>query len=384
MADFTTPQKQLKIAHVVTYCSVDGAYGGPVAVARNQVSELAKRGHDVELLAGWDGRAPLHLAGVKIGLFRAYSVYSKLRFATMVAPSLLFHLGRRVRGVDALHVHLARDLVTIPAAFISIISGTPTFVQTHGMIRPDSRLASRLIDFAVRWIFRRSVAQFVLTDEEECQVTTIEPGRTNVVHLANGIAASSSRPEWHEPPIVLFCSRLHPRKRVMAFVDMAEELLTNGADMRFVIHGPDGGDLDALNSRLNASKFSDSVTYKGPIDPERVQDTIRGCQLLVLPSLSEPYPMIVLEAMAVGCPAIITSDNGLAPVVGREIPVLVCDGSIPSLVGAVVQVLQSEDIWRNYCALSQGLVNDSFAITSVVDRLVDMYGRSKGQLQHDR
>jgi glycosyltransferase involved in cell wall biosynthesis len=379
MANQTTEEERLKVAHVVTYCSVDGAYGGPVAVARNQISELARRGHLVELLAGWDGRADLQLAGVRISFFRAYSLYRRLRFATMLAPRLLFYLARRVKHLDALHVHLARDLVTVPAALIGIASGTPTYVQTHGMIRPDKRPAARALDFAVRFIFRRSVAHFVLTDEEESQVTAIEPRRANLVHLANGISTSSASPQWHEPPTVLFCSRLHPRKRVMAFVAMAEELLAGGANMRFVIHGPDGGGLEALTSRLRASEFSEFITYGGSLDSDGVQDVIQESQLLVLPSVREPYPMIVLEAMAVGCPAVITSSNGLAPIVNQELPELVCDESISSLAPAVRHVFQIEVVWKDYSRRSQRLVSESFGIASVVDRLLGMYARTEAQ-----
>jgi hypothetical protein len=61
----------MRILHVVTLVSADGAYGGPVAVAVAQTQALAELGHDVTLLAGWDGRAKLSAPKVDVQLLRA-------------------------------------------------------------------------------------------------------------------------------------------------------------------------------------------------------------------------------------------------------------------------------------------------------------------------
>ena len=122
----------MRIAHIVTYVSEDGAYGGPIAVARAQTAELARRGHDVKLLAGWDGRARLSIPGVDVRLFPVRRVAPG--FSGLVAPGLQRHLRMALANYDALHVHLARDLVTLPAARLGPVSYTHLTLPTKRIV----------------------------------------------------------------------------------------------------------------------------------------------------------------------------------------------------------------------------------------------------------
>src|SRR6478735_802081 len=104
----------MRIAHVVTYVSADGAFGGPVAVAIAQAEELARRGNDVHFLAGWDGVATLQIPGVDVRLFA--TKHRAPGLSGLSAPGLRRFLGRHRDSFDVVHVHLGRDLVTLPAA----------------------------------------------------------------------------------------------------------------------------------------------------------------------------------------------------------------------------------------------------------------------------
>ena len=144
----------MKIVHVVTYVSENGSFGGPTAVAIAQLKALGAQGHEVELVAGWDGRGQIAVPGVKISLFKTFRVWPG--FTGLISPALFFHLLKNVGRGSKLHIHLGRDLMTQITAIIAMIKSVEFFVQTHGMIMPKRQKIIKFLDyFSTRPILNR-------------------------------------------------------------------------------------------------------------------------------------------------------------------------------------------------------------------------------------
>ncbi|NBX70905.1 MAG: glycosyltransferase, partial [Actinobacteria bacterium] len=69
---------------------------------------------------------------------------------------------------------------------------------------------------------------------------------------------------------------------------------------KFEIYGPDGGELELVRRELEIRNLSENVYYKGALQAEDVQKLLREIDLLVLPSRDDNFPMVILEALAVG------------------------------------------------------------------------------------
>lgn len=67
----------------------------------------------------------------------------------------------------------------------------------------------------------------------------------------------------------------------------------------------------------------EGIVVDAPIEPTEVVDRLARCSFLVLPSVDEPFPMIVLEALAVGRAVVITESCGLADFVRDNCGVVV-------------------------------------------------------------
>jgi hypothetical protein len=111
----------MKILQVVTLVSPNGEYGGPVRVASNQSSALRDAGHSVVLAASQRPHpvTPVEVNGVPVRLFRARLMLPRSGFAGLTAPSMLWRFFRNRQSFDVVHVHVARDLVTLPVALIA-------------------------------------------------------------------------------------------------------------------------------------------------------------------------------------------------------------------------------------------------------------------------
>src|SRR5512133_1426696 len=126
----------MRVLHVVTLVTLDGAFGGPVRVAVNHVRELRRRGHDAMVVAaasGFAGKLPDHVEDVPARLFPARRV-APLGFSGLIAPGMLAWLRREMPTCDVVHIHLARDLITLPLALLAQRLGVRYVVQPHGMI----------------------------------------------------------------------------------------------------------------------------------------------------------------------------------------------------------------------------------------------------------
>jgi glycosyltransferase involved in cell wall biosynthesis len=370
--------RPLRIAHVLPYVSADGAFGGPVAVAVEQCRELARQGHHVVLIAGWDGEVDLRVEGVDVRLFRARPIPG-LGFSGLLSPALARALRRHVREFDVVHLHLGRHLIALSAADVCRRAGVPYVVQTHGMVIEDARPQARLLDgLSVRRVLRDARAVLALTEAESDALETVSRGSATVVRVRNGVASNVIERD-HDAvsvPEVLFLARLHPRKRVLAFAETAALLQERGIRARFSVVGPNEGDRDTLLDFIDRHPGL-PLTYEGSIAPGRSAVRLAAADVYVLPSVREVFPMTVLESLSVGTPVVLTEDCGISAELRAAGAALVTDGTPSAMADAVAGLLQSATLRESLTEGMRRSLAEDFGITAVATMLTDIYSESR-------
>ncbi|ONK14819.1 glycosyltransferase [Streptomyces sp. MP131-18] len=371
----------MKVLHVVTLHTPTHAFGGPTRVALSQVRGLRRRGQRAVLLALGDefgpGPLPREVEGVPVRLFRARHVLPRFEVSGITSPRMLARAWGLVRSADLVHVHLMRDLVTLPFALLAAQAGTPLVLQTHGMVDPTDKPVARLVDaLGVRRVLRRADAVLYLTERERretAEVVAPEPIGPQY-RLVNGVAPQAERRRTSGPPTVLYLARVQAGKRPEDFVAAMPAVLARHPDARFVLAGPDTGALAATLAhaeRLGVRHALDSV---GPVDGRaQVMARLRAADVFVLPSVQDAFSVSVLEAMSVGTPVVVTATTGLAADVeragaGRVVP----DGAA---IGPAVLDLLGPAANEAASIAAFALVRESFTIDRVLDALQDVYAR---------
>ena len=87
-------------------------------------------------------------------------------------------------------------------------------------------------------------------------------------------------------------------------------ILETGTVVHTLIIG-DGPDKDMLESLTHQLQMGNYVTFKGQIQNEQIPDYLAASDVFVLPSLSEGFPNVLLEAMASGLPIVATNVGGI-------------------------------------------------------------------------
>ncbi|WP_317231536.1 glycosyltransferase [Clavibacter capsici] len=370
--------RPLRIAHVLPYVSADGAFGGPVAVAVEQCRELARQGHRVALLAGWDGRVDLRVEGVDVRLFRARPIPG-LGFSGLLSPALARALRQHAREFDVIHLHLGRHLIALSAADICRRAGVPYVLQTHGMVIEDPRPRARLLDAAcVRRLLGDARAVLALTEAESDALSAVSRGGATVVRVRNGVSSGTITRDQDPSrlPEVLFLARLHPRKRVLAFAETAALLHERGVAARFAVVGPDEGDRQALLEFIDR-RPGVPLSYEGSIAPGHSAVRLAAADAYVLPSVREVFPMTVLESMSVGTPVVLTQDCGISAELRDAGAALVTDGTPAGMADAVAGILESRTLRESLLAGMRKSLAEDFGIAAVATTLIEIYSEGR-------
>ncbi|MFE7369406.1 glycosyltransferase [Streptomyces anulatus] len=378
----------MKILHVVTLHTPDHAFGGPTRVAFNLSRVQRSAGDDARVMAlgdGFpDGELPSVVEGVPVHLFQARHLLPMFEVSGITSATLLRTARRMMRGADLVHVHLMRDLVTLPAALLALASRTPLVVQTHGMIDPTEKKVAQLTDLlGVRKVLREADAVLHLTEMERVDVNDVAAPvpLTRTVRLVNGVRPQERKParDPGRPPTVLFLARIQERKRPEDFVSAMPHVLARHPDARFVLAGPDTGALAGTLALARKLGVAESLDHVGPLEHDQVLAADREADVYVLPAIEEPFPVSVLEAMSVGTPVVITRTCGQAPDVagagaGRVIDSRVGEDAANArkVADAILELLEPEAAERAGKAAWE-LVNEQFTIEAVTATLRRTY-----------
>lgn len=172
--------------------------------------------------------------------------------------------------------------------------------------------------------------------------------KITVVHNGNTkpstVHDSSLREEYnriHGGPMVLFLGRLTIQKGPNQFLDMAEKVHRQRPDVRFVMAG-DGHMLGELVHRSHDLGLQDIVSFAGKVSNEEAQRLFAQASCFVMPSLSEPFGLVALEAVAQGTPVVLSNQSGVGEVVSDALKVDFWDTS--KMADCVLTVLRDDAI----------------------------------------
>jgi glycosyltransferase involved in cell wall biosynthesis len=282
---------------------------------------------------------------------------------------------------DIVHLHLARDLVTLPAAVHARRAGVPVVLQTHGMIDPSTHPLARPLDaFWTRSVLRDAAAVLYLTPREREGLIAVAGDRLRLVPLGNGVPHSRAR-QSRNGVEVLYLARLAPRKRPEVFVEAAARLAAEFPAVRFRLVGPDEGRAGEV-VQLAAESGAD-IVWEGPIGPEATDARMSEASIYVLPAVDEPYPMSVLEAMAAGLPVIVTDSCGLAPAVEESGAGIVVGDSADALTAALRRLLADQELRRAMGEAGRQAATGRFSMASIARELLTVYRRAAAGPRED-
>lgn len=316
-----TPPRVLLVANTLPPRDVSGVGEQVLQLAAG----LRERGCEVEIL----GRGPGGVVGPKV-LFPLFAVPAVWRALRRFRPHVV-QVHESDGGLAALLVAILAPLLDPAPRLVALLQ--VSYIEELRAVRPlvsQGRVLGRPggVERRFRWfkaplqIFLGSltatVADLVLapsaaTAEEIRRDYKVE--RPGVLpNVTGGLAVVPAEESSEDPGFFLFVGRLRIRKGVEVLLEAMKILRDRHPEARLLIAG-DGEHRGSLERRTAELELGPAVRFLGRCDAARVRGLLRGARALVVPSIYEGMPLVVLEAMEAGVPVIASEVSGIPEVV---------------------------------------------------------------------
>ncbi len=174
----------------------------------------------------------------------------------------------------------------------------------------------------------------------------------------------------------LFVGRLEKSKGVYCLIHAMKHLLQSKLNVKLFIigRGTEEGNLKTLVSSLNLTDF---VTFIGNVPYERLPEFYNACDALILPSLIDPSPSVILEAMACGKPVIGSKVGGIEEVlIDRETGYLFKPNNYKELSLLLRKFTKSPEIIQQFGKNSRKRIEEVYALEKISERLIRIYKKT--------
>jgi glycosyltransferase involved in cell wall biosynthesis len=362
----------MRVLHVVPTYLPATRYGGPIFAVHGLCRALVRRGLQVDVFTtniDGDGVSDVPIGvAVDVDGVRVHYFASPMR-RLYYSPAMRKALHVRVSDFDLVHTHSVFLWPTASAARAARQARVPYLISPRGMLVPE--LIQRKSRFTKKaWIslveqrnFRHASAIHFTSEQEleDCGRLGVRVPRAAVV--PNGIDIPTLRHLPRDPSLVLYLGRITWKKGLDRLIEAVARLKS----ARLVIAGRDDEGYTASLPR------HERVTFVGEVGGATKERLLATAAMLVLPSVSENFGNVVLEAMAYGTPVIVTPGVGLASDVEKARAGIVTDGAPAALAEAIERLLADVDLRDAMGGRARALVESRFGWDVVAGEMEALY-----------
>ncbi|MCD6088372.1 glycosyltransferase family 4 protein [Candidatus Bathyarchaeota archaeon] len=354
---------------------------------------LAKLGHEVYVVTLEFPGTPLFedVDGVKV-----YRVLIELGHPNFIIWTFIFNhfmekkvaeLSRSVK-FDVIHIH---DWLTAEAgvsskhflnkSLVSTVHSTEVG-RSQGLHNPDSFL----IDGIEWWMTYEAKQVIVCSNSVKWELEshfnlphdkiTVIPNGVEISNFNLNINREEVKRRYGIKPnerIVLFIGRLVPQKGVDTLIKAVPLIIQRHRDIKILIAG-DGWSRTYLEELAKSMGLGDHVRFLGFISDWELADLMVAADVLVIPSVYEPFGIVALEGMAAGTPVVATNIGGLSEIIEHDrTGVLVYPRNPESIAWGVNRVLSDHKYADWLVRNARKKVLEAYSWEEIAKRTVEVY-----------
>lgn len=367
--------------------------GGVVRAVLDLCGALAARGHDVTLLAGDSSDVPSAWRSGGDGLPRVHTLQGRSGPLPRLTQPATLDARRIIQEADVLHLHVPWDPICIQLGRIARQAGVPYLVGIHGMLDDWSmkqKALKKRLYLAIkgrRFLEQAAAVHCTAQAEREQSKKWYPKGRPVVLPLIFDLeeyvdlpgpqlarqAFASVIPSTDQP-VLLFLSRLHPKKQVDLLIEAAGELRRRGVSFKLLIAGTGDQTYEAqLRQLVKERALTEQVAFVGFVTGREKVSLYQAAHLFVLPTHQENWGFVLLESLACGTPVITTKGVDIWPELESTGGAVIADASPDAIADAIVELLADDQRRQSMGVKGRDWVLQNLTVERVLDRYEQLY-----------
>jgi len=294
----------------------------------------------------------------------------------IVAPSMA--LAALEASPDVFHAHSYGYFPTFAGGFAKLMRGVPLVVTPHSD-PGGSMISKRLFDRVVPpFTIRRASRVIALTSVEAKLLQRLGVPAQRIRVIPNGVdlnefAGLPLRHPIGDATKLLFVGRCYPRQKGLEYLVKAIPLLPSREAVSLTIVGEDWGGVAMLRSLARSLGIEHQIVFKGALGRSDVIRAYASADIFVLPSLFEPFGIVLLEAMAAGLPVVASAVGGIVDVVADGTTGLLVPPGNPSALAAGLEHLIADSSSRARMGQEGRRRVLRYSWDLIVPKIVDVY-----------
>lgn len=291
---------------------------------------------------------------------------------------------------DLVHITAVWNFPVLAGALISIIKKKPYIISPRGTIYKETiELKSTSIKkiyfnlFAKQYINKASAIHFTTKDEQE-KVTKYLGITAPSFVIPNGIDISSialsaeSKARIIDKKYILILGRIDKKKGFDILIPAFANIIKKFNDLILVIAGDDKSPYaQEVRKMVEEKKISNNIIFTGQVTGDDKWALYKNALMFVLPSYSENFGMSVVEAMACGCPVVISDKVGIYKEVVDNNAGIIVNTSVESVEEGILKLLNDEKLRETISHNGKAMVEKFYDIDKVADEMIEVYERIK-------
>ena len=235
-------------------------------------------------------------------------------------------------------------------------------------------ILEKKIPVVFRFLLNRYVERIItVCDFEKMSLLKIGVKLDKITTVYNGVDLKQfifQKKEKREGFKIGILGRLSAEKNHALFVEIANKL-RDVSSLMFYIAG-DGPERQAIQNRIQSYNLAHKIKMVGAVS--QPEDFLRDMDLILLTSLREVFPMVILEAMAVGTPIISINIGGIGEaIIDKQTGYLIAEHSVEDIIEKILQIQSEEDMRHQMIENARRKVESEFSLEQMVDQTIKVY-----------
>lgn len=371
----------MKILFIIPSYKPAYVYGGTIVVAALLAEQLAQLGHEVTVYTSTaNGKteldvkpgSPIMVDGVKVIYFKRVTGDH-----THASPAMMKHLSATIKQFDVIHIHSWWNLFVIGAAWVCKLKGVKPVISPHGMfsdyiIETNNSGKKKWIHQLLGKKLLQNSLLHVSTEMEWAESKKIIPGWEGMV-VPNLVALSTLtyQRKKNEVFTIGFLSRVDPKKGLDVLIKALAAVNHN-----YLLKVAGSGDeayVQSIKQLAEERGITDKIEWVGWKNSEEKFQFFSGLDLFALTSHSENFAVVVIEALSVGTPVMVSNNVGLFTYVKNNDYGWVTDMQIDNITNTLNNIINSSDKLLELNTKLPALIKKDFEYEILAKRYIELY-----------